>query len=152
MCGAVLAMMIFVLDLFKFPVILNSFTRFPSYTNFIFATVSYCTSSSCCCSLTSSSASFSTMSISRPDPILSINLLYNKEAVSRRLCSLSASASCVAATVADTALYNFEIVFLKNVFIFYYVFEKFFENFMDRKNDTITSKWSFFDLVTEAIR
>ena len=52
-----------------------------------------------------------------PYPILSIILLYNKEAVSRRLCSLSASASCVAVTDADTALYNFEIAFLKNVFI-----------------------------------
>ena len=55
-------------------------------------------------------------------PIFSIILLYNKEAVSRTLCSLSASASRVAATGADTALYNFEIVFLKNVFIFYYTF------------------------------
>ena len=35
------------------------------------------------------------------------------------LCSLSASASRVAATCTDTALHNFEIVFLKNVFIFY---------------------------------
>ena len=34
-------------------------------------------------------------------------------------CSLSASASRVAATGADTAFYNFEIVFLKNVLIFY---------------------------------
>ena len=42
MCGVMLAMIIFVLDLFKFPVTLNSFTRFPSYTNFIFAAVSYC--------------------------------------------------------------------------------------------------------------
>ena len=38
------------------------------------------------------------------------------------LCSLSASASGVAATGTDTALYNFEIVFLKNEFVFYYTF------------------------------
>ena len=55
--------------------------------------------------------------LSRPYPIFSIILLYNKDAVSRTLCSLSAS---VAATDADTALYTFEIVFLKNEFIFYY--------------------------------
>ena len=55
-------------------------------------------------------------------PIFSIILLYNKEVVSRMLCSLSASAFRVAATGADTALYNFEIAFLKNVFIFYYTF------------------------------
>ena len=58
----------------------------------------------------------------RPCPIFSIILLYNKEAVSRTLRSLSASASHVAVTGADTALHNFEIVFLKNVFIFYYTF------------------------------
>ena len=48
-----LTMIIFVLELFKFPVTLNAFTRFPSYTNFIFATISYRSSSSlsCCCSL-----------------------------------------------------------------------------------------------------
>ena len=33
------------------------------------------------------------------------------------LCNLSVSASRVAATGADTTLYNFEIVFLKNEFI-----------------------------------
>ena len=38
------------------------------------------------------------------------------------LCNLSVSASRVAATGAGTAMYNFEIVFLKNVFIFYYTF------------------------------
>ena len=62
-------------------------------------------------------------------------------------CSLSVSASCVAAMGADTALYNFEIGFLKNELIFYYyIFEKFFENFMDRKNDTMyrsLQRWSF---------
>ena len=51
MCGVMLALIIFVLELFKFPVTLNSFTRFPSYTNFIFATVSYRWSSSCYCPL-----------------------------------------------------------------------------------------------------
>ena len=141
MCGVMLAMIIFVLELFKFPVIQNSFTRFPSYTNFIFATVSYrSSSSSYCCSwavacpcryslasscsyLTaagfSSSAPFSTMSfsISCAYPIFSIILLYNKEAISRTPYSLSASASRIAATGADTALYNFEIVFLKNKLI-----------------------------------
>ena len=89
----------------------------------------------CCCSLasfpssfaaagSSSSASFSTMSfsLSRPYPIFSIILLYNKEAVSCTLCSLSTSASRVAVTGADAALYNFEIVFLKIVLIFYYTF------------------------------
>ena len=40
-------MIIFVLHLFKFPVILNSFTPFHSYSNFIFTTVSYRSSSSC---------------------------------------------------------------------------------------------------------
>ena len=71
-------------------------------------------------------------SLSRPYPIFSIILLYNKEVVSRTLCSFSASASPVAATGADIALYNLEIAFLKYVFTFYqYVFEKFFEIFMD---------------------
>ena len=100
MCGAMLAMIIFVLGLLKFPVTLNSFTRFPSYTKFIFAAISYRSSSSCCssltdarpccCSLASSfvaagsslSASFYTMSLRLfcPYPIFSIILLYNKEA------------------------------------------------------------------------
>ena len=142
MCGLMLAMIILVLELFKFPVTLNSFTRFPSRTNFIFASVSYRSSSSCCCSwiaagpyccslasssssLTatgccSSAASFSTISFNHsccPYLIFSIILLYNNEAVSRMLGSLSASASRVAVTGADTALYNFEILFLKNAFI-----------------------------------
>ena len=142
MCGVMLAMIIFVLELFKFPVTLNSFTRFLSYTNFIYATISYRSSSSCCCSLVAagpccsslvsspsfvaagsccSSTSFSTMSfyLSSPYPILPIILLYNKEAVSRTLCSLSVSASRVATTGADTPFHNFEIVFLKNEFIFH---------------------------------
>ena len=65
-------------------------------------------------STSSSSDSFSTMSfnLSRTYSILSIILLYNKEAVLRTLCSLSASASGVAVTGADTALYNLLIVFL----------------------------------------
>ena len=134
-----LAMIIFVLEFFKFHVTLNSFTRFPSYANFIFATVSSCCCSlaavdPCCYSLASSSslaaarfsssaASFSTLSFSlpRPYPILSIILLYNKKAVPRTLFSLSTSASRVAVTGADIALYNFEIVFLKNVFVFYII-------------------------------
>ena len=141
MCDVMLSMIILVLALFKFPVILNSFTRFPSYTNFSCVTVSYhssssSSSSSSFCSLASSSsfsfssltgadsssfsASFSAMPYNRsccPYRIFSIILLYNKEAVSRTLCSLYAIASRVAPTGADTALYNFEIVFLKNVFI-----------------------------------
>ena len=161
MCGVMLAIIIFVLGPFKFSITLNSFMCFPSYTNFIFGTVSYCSSSSscylaaassCCWSLTSSSfaaagfyccsfacsspVSFSTISfnLSRLYPTFSIILLYNKEAISRMLYSLSESAFRVAAKGADTALYNFEIVFLKNEFILYwYIFEKFFGNFMDRK-------------------
>ena len=137
MGGVMLAIIIFVLGLLKFSVTLNPSTHFPSYTNFIFATASYCSSSSCCCcSLTaagpcccsssslavagsyccsSSSTSFSTMSFkfSCPYPIFSFILLYNKEAVLRTLCSLSANTSCVSATGADTALHNFETVFLK---------------------------------------
>ena len=156
MCGVMLSMIIFVLALFKFPVTLNFFTRFPSRTNFIFGTVSSSSSSccysltaagTCCCSLassssslaaadcccSSSSASFFTMSFNRscyPYPIFSIILLYNKKAVSRTLCSLSASASRVAATGADTVLYNFEIVFLKNVFIVYFMFLRNFLKFI----------------------
>ena len=100
--GLMLFMIILVLDLFKFTVTLNSFTRFPSYTNFIFATALCCYSlaagiSSCCYSLASSSACFSLMSFNLSGPyfILSITLLYNKKAVSRTLCSLSACASRV---------------------------------------------------------
>ena len=130
---------IFVLDLFKFPVTPNSFTRFPFYTILKFATVSYCSLSSCCCSLaSSSSASFLTMSFNlyRPYSIFSIILLYNEQAVSCMLSSLFASASRVAVTGADTGWHNFEIVFLKSVPILYYTFlEKFFSNFMDRKNN-----------------
>ena len=120
-----LAIIIFVESLFEFPVTLNSFKRFPSRTNFIFATVSYRLSSSyCCCYLAAAGTCccFSTMSFNLsfcPYPIFSIILLYNKEVISRTLCSLSASASRVAVTGADTALYNFEIVFLKNVLSFY---------------------------------
>ena len=88
----------------------------------------------CRCSLTSSSsfvaagsspsASFSKMSFSLSCPylIFPIILLYSEEAVSCTLCSLSASASGVAATGTDTVLYNFEIVFLENEFVFYYTF------------------------------
>ena len=136
-----LAMIIFVLALFKFQVTLNSLKRFPSRTNFIFATAYRSSSSSCCCSLaaagtcycsvassssltaagcSSSSATFSTMPFNLSCCsylIFSIILLYNQEVVSRSLCSLSASASRVAVTGADTALYNFEIIFHKNVFI-----------------------------------
>ena len=66
------------------------------------------------------SASFSTMSfiLSRSYSILSTILLYNKEAVSRTLYSLSVSASRVAVTEVDTVLHSFEMVFLKNVSIF----------------------------------
>ena len=128
MCGVMLARIIFVLGPFKFPVTLNSFKCFPSYTNFIFRTVSYCSSSSCCFSLAAASTcccslvSFSStmcFNLSRPYHIFSIILLYNKKAVSRTLCSLSVSTSRFAATGADTTLYNFEIVFLKNELILY---------------------------------
>ena len=135
---------IFVLALFKFPVTLNSFTRVPSYTSFIAGTVSYCSSSSFCCSLASSSAVYSIMSsiLSHPYPILSIILLYNKEAVSRTLYSLSASESLVAATVADTALHSFEIVFLKLYFskMYSYLLYLFLEIFW--KNVIRTKKMS----------
>ena len=151
MCGVMLAMIIFVLDLLKFPVTLNSLTHFPAYNNFIFVTVSYyslsfsccslaaaSTSSSCCCSVASSSASFYTISFNLccPYSIFSIILLYTKKAISRMLSSLFAGASCVAFTGADTALYNFGIVFLQNIPVIYYIFlEKFFSNIIARKND-----------------
>ena len=86
-------------------------------------------SSSCCYS---SSASFSAMSfnLSRPYSIFSIILLYNKEAVSCTLYSLSASASRVAATGADTTLYNFVIWFLIKLVMFIIGFLKIcFQNF-----------------------
>ena len=85
--------------------------------------------SSYCCS---SSASFSTMSfnLSHPYSIFSIISLYNKEAVSHMLCSLSASASCVATTGADTALYNFVNWFLIQLVVFIICFPgNFFQNF-----------------------
>ena len=50
--------------------------------------------------------------------LLSIILLYNKEAVSCMPCSLSAIASLVAATGSDTVLYSFQTVFLKKFLIF----------------------------------
>ena len=56
--------------------------------------------------------------LSRPYSILSSILLYKKEAVSHTHCSLSASASRVAATGVDAALYNLLIIFLRNVIIF----------------------------------
>ena len=87
-------------------------------------------SSSCCCSF---SASFYTMSfnVSCPYPIFFTILLYNKEAVSRTLCSLSVRASGVAATGADTALYNFVNRFLIQLVMFIYrFFGELFSNFM----------------------
>ena len=50
--------------------------------------------------------------------IFSTILLYNKEAVSRTLCSLFVSASRVAARGADTALYNFVNSFLIQLVMF----------------------------------
>ena len=156
MCGVMLSVIIFVLDLFKFPVTLNNFMSFPSCINFIFGTVPYfasscccsmaaatpccwsltsCSSSSfaaagsCCCFLVSSfSAYFSTITfnLSCPHPIFSIILLYNKETVSLTPYILSASALRFSTTGADTALYNFEIVFLKNQFIFINTFLRIF--------------------------
>ena len=154
---------------FKFPVTLNSFTCFPSYTNFIFSTVSYCsssscccslaaagTSSSCCCSLPSSSASFSTMSFLS---ISSVRISYSPW-------------SCYTIkkqfNVRSTVFRQVHLVFLPWVLIqrriilkLYFskwnssfsniYFEKIFETFVDRKNDSwwhyaqVTSKWSFID-------
>ena len=160
MCGVMLATIIFVLDLFKFPFTLNPFMRFPSYTNFIFATVSNHSSSSCCCSLSAvGPCRCSLTSSSWPllvfllvlllfsrcfsaslvhIPYGGTILLYNKETVSLTLCSLSVSASRVTATCADTALYNFEIVFLKNEFIVLlkHFWERFWK-FYGQKNDTM---------------
>ena len=50
-----------------------------------------------------------------PYPIFYIIMLYNKEAVSRTFCSLSAGAT---ATYTDTALYNFVNWFLIQLLIF----------------------------------
>ena len=135
--GMIISIIIFVLAPFKFPVTLTSITRFSWCTSFILGTTSYCSSSccycslassSCCCSLASSSASFPTMSFNFSHPYPSVCYTI-KKAVSRMLCSLSASASCVAATGANTALYNFVIVFLKKVLIFYYIFWRIFFQF-----------------------
>ena len=65
------------------------------------------------------------------------------------LCSLSASASHVAAMGGDTVLYNFEIVFPKNVFNVYCMFfRNFFNNFMEgkRPSDAFTIFSQFFCL------
>ena len=99
--------------------------------------ISYCSSSSFCyCSEASSSVSFSTISfnLSHPYPTLSIVLLYNKETVSHRPWSLSASASRVAATGTDTAFYSLEIVFYIQLvmFIIYRLLENF-EEFYGQK-------------------
>ena len=51
--------------------------------------------------------------------MLSIILLYNKEVASRTFCSLSASASLVASTIAETAWYDLLIVFLIQLVIFF---------------------------------
>ena len=139
MCRVMLVMIIFVLDLFKFQVIRNSLRHFPSYTNFMFGTVSYC-SSSCCCSSSSFSSFlvyFSTMSfsLSRPYSIFSIILLHNKESVSRTICSISAGVSRVAPTGADKALHNFANWFLIQLVMF--IINRSFGNlqkiFMDKK-------------------
>ena len=124
MLSVLLAVIIVMLKLFQFPVI---------------AGPCHCSSSSLTTAgFFSFSASFYTLSFnfSCPYPIFSTILLYNKEAVSRTLFSLSASASRVAVTGAYTALYNFEIVFLKNVFIVLLIhFWEIFDNFMDTKID-----------------
>ena len=111
MRGVMLAMIIFVLDLFKFP-------RFPTLLLFLLLFLR-------CLSISA---------VHIPYSPSSCYTIYNKEAVSHTLSSLSTSASHVAVTGADTALYNFEIVFLKNVRIPYYMFlEKFLSNFMEKK-------------------
>ena len=87
MCGVMLAIIIFVLGPFKFSITLNCFMCFPSYTNFIFGTVSYCSSSSscslaaassCCWSLTSFSsfaAGFYCCSLACSSPLLFLRYL-----------------------------------------------------------------------------
>ena len=111
MRGVMLAMIIFVLDLFKFP-------RFPTLLLFLLLFLR-------CLSISA---------VHIPYSPSSCYTIYNKEAVSHTLSNLSTSASRVAVTGADTALYNFEIVFLKNVRILYYMFlEKFLSNFMEKK-------------------
>ena len=111
MRGVMLAMIIFVLDLFKFP-------RFPTLLLFLLLFLR-------CLSISA---------VHIPYSPSSCYTIYNKEAVSHTLSNLSTSASRVAVTGADTALYNFEIVFLKNVRVLYYMFlEKFLSNFMEKK-------------------
>ena len=132
-----LFIIIFVLALFKFQVTLNSFTRFPSYTNFIFGTISYCSSSSCCCSLASSSASSSTMSFNlcRPYSILSIILLYNKEGVSRTLCSFPQVHLVLLPQVLIGCCITYYCISQKCTDLLLYNFEKFFTNFLGQGND-----------------
>ena len=77
-------------------------------------------------SSSSSSASFSTISFNvscYPYPIFSIILLYNKEVASHTLCSHSASASRVAATVLIQH-YNFVKWFFIQLVMFIYRFSR----------------------------
>ena len=122
-CGVRFFIIILALTTFNFPITLNSLRRRFFVHHLIFGTVSYCSLSTCWYSSSfpslSSYASFSTpFNLSLPYSIFCILLLYNKEAVTCTLCSLSASASRVAATFEDTASHNFLIIYLKNVFIF----------------------------------
>ena len=135
MCGMILAMIVFVLGPFKFLVTLNSFERCPR-TPILFLELCHIAHYHpvvvlwlllvlllfglffFCFFFYDVFQSLPSIFHIPHHPVL----LYNKETVSRTLSSLSASAFRVAATGADIALYNFEIVFLKNEFIFLLIY------------------------------
>ena len=165
MCGVMLAMIIFVLQLFKFPVNLNCFTSFYSYTNFIFATVSYGSSSSCYCSVAAAglcrcslaSSSFLLLLI------LPLLLLFQRRLLVSPVHIPYSPSSCYTIKkqydVCSAAFLQVHLVFLSQVpmqryiilkmyfskmnssFILY-LSERFFENFMHRRQ--IISRWSFY--------
>ena len=141
MCGVMLAMTIFVLELYSHSEFLHAFSfvrQFYFCNRIISLIIILLLFLGCCWSLPLLLGFFFFFlgrcwfffcfffhEVFQSLPSIS-HILYHpviqKEAVSRTLCSLSASASRVAVTGAATALYNFEIVYLKNVFIFYYTF------------------------------
>ena len=97
MCGMKLDIIILVLTPLKFPLTIRNFMRIHSYNNFIFETVTYCSLLPyCCCSSASCSATFSRMCFNhfQRHSVFSFTLLYNKEAVSFKLWSPSATVSC----------------------------------------------------------
>ena len=109
MCGMRLDIIILVLTPLKFPLTIRNFIRIHSYNNFIFETVTYCSLSPyCCCSSASSSATFSRMCFNhfQRHPVFSFTLLYNKEAVSFKLWSPSATVSRVHVKSAKRAWYK----------------------------------------------